>query len=196
LATPPVIRKNKVYQRFNLKKDLGVDLSDHADLAQLVGEEMLKRIRERADSGMGVDFEKSKGGTEVDLKSPYSDEYAKSPEFRAFGKSKRQVNMKLTGDMLGLMDILEVDGNNLVIGWEGDEAPKAFNHLTGDTVPRRPFFGISKDDLKSIRADLSSELRDLIRLEQESGREEYSDEVSKKIDAIKASSNDILEEDN
>lgn len=195
MATPPVIRKSKVYQRFNLEKDFGLDFTDNKDLAQLVGETLLQKIRDRTESGEGVDFEKSKGGTKVELKSPYSDEYAKSPEFRAFGKNKSKVNMRLTGDMLGLMDILELDGNNLVIGWEGDdEAPKVFNHLTGDTVPRRPFFGVSNSELREIRAELSAELRDLIKIQEEEGKSAFRDAVSQKIDAIRSSDDDILEE--
>jgi len=86
------------------------------------------------------------------FKSPYSDSYANSNDFKAHGKSKNNVNMTLTGDMLDSLDIISISGNNAVIGWEDDtENKKAYNHNTGDTVPKRTFLGLQAKEVSELK---------------------------------------------
>lgn len=172
------IKKNNVEQTINLKEKFGVDFSGKENLKQLVGQAIIDHIVERTESGMGVSLKENGKGRSVKLKSPYSKEYAKSLEFKAAGKSKSKVNMKLTGDMLGLLDIKRIEGNKLTIGWNDDEQnPKAFNHVTGDTVPKRPFFGVSNSELKGIKKTLGSDLKDAIKIKQEEGTEAFNKKV-------------------
>jgi len=138
----PTITLSKIEQEFDLKELFGVDLSEDESLKQAIGQVMIDQMLSRIDDGRGI------GG--VRLKSPYSKLYSESLEFKAAGKSKNKVNMKLTGDMLASIDIVSTDGNKIVIGIGEDEVEKAFNHQTGDTVVKRPFFGFTKDEVSSI----------------------------------------------
>ena len=140
----------------------GVSLRGRDELKQAIGQEIIDRIIRRTESGKAI-------GGKKDLKKPYSESYAESLDFKAFGKSKNKVNMKLTGDMLGSMDVTEIKGNKITIGFEGDEEnAKAFNHNFGDTVPKRPFFGLNKNELTDIKRTFKSELKEALK-EQRSG---------------------------
>lgn len=155
----PVVKKNRVEQKIELKELFrGVDLSNR-DLKEFIGEAIIDYMRERTLSGQGVRFSESGRGTSVTFKN-YSKAYTESDDFKAFGKSKNEVNLKLTGDMLGLMDIVDVGKDSITIGWnDDDQNPKAFNHITGDTVPSRPFFGVSKNELSEIAKTLRLPVR-------------------------------------
>ena len=104
---------------------------------------------QRVENGMGLGRQR--------LKSPYSKEYQDSLEFKAAGKSKGHVNMRLSGDMMAAVDLLEVDGARITYGIEDSEqAAKAYGHQTGfkghptleGTGNKREFFGITTDELK------------------------------------------------
>lgn len=91
----------------------------------------------------------------------YSPNYIKSAPFKAFDKSKGEVNLELSGDMLGLMDIVGESRNSVTIGWgDEDQIPKAFNHITGDTVKKRDFFGLTKEDLDSLKSEFLPKVKD------------------------------------
>ena len=82
----------------------------------------------------------------------YSKEYKKSVDFRAFGKSSSDKDMKLTGDMLGTLDVKRIEGDNIVIGWQDStNNAKAYNHNTGDTVPKREFLGMRESELSKLK---------------------------------------------
>jgi hypothetical protein len=135
LMADPVIKKSGVYQKFNLKEMFGVDVSRSPELKKAIGQAIIEHIVKRTEDGMGRDGKA--------LKSPYSDSYSESLPFKAAGKSKRNVNMTLNGDMMGLLDIIDESANTITIGWEDEtEILKAYNHNVGDTLPRRPFFGL------------------------------------------------------
>ena len=133
-------------QTINLKEVFGRDVSDRPALKQAFAQAVIDHIVERSESGKAV--------TGRNLKKPYSDEYAETLEFLAAGKSKGAVNMKLTGDMLRSIDLIDEDAQTITIGIDDpNEAPKAFNHQTGDTVPKRPFFGINQRELNDIAGE-------------------------------------------
>lgn len=103
---------------------------------------------ERVDSGKGLNG--------VKLKSPYSKAYSDSLNFKAAGKSSTEVNMKLSGDMMSSIDLLSEDGATIEIGIDNEtQAIKAYGNQTGfeghPTIkgPKRPFFGVSVDELKT-----------------------------------------------
>jgi len=161
---PPTVTLSQIEQTVDLKELTGVDLSEARPIKEAIAQAIIDRIQSRTEAGEGVRFSSNGSATPVKLKSPYSKEYVDSIEFRAAGKKKGQVNMTLTGDMLASMDVLSTSGNAIKIGITDDaQIPKAFNHLVGDTVPKRPWFGISKAEMAEI---LNQFKPDLERIKQ------------------------------
>ena len=157
----PVFKKSGVYQDFNLRELFGV--VPDAETRAAFGQAVIDYIKERASKGVGY------GGTPFKA-SKYSDEYASSLEFQAHGKDKNDVNMELTGDMLGFMDIVKQTTQTVRIGWADEkENLKAFNHNTGDTVPKRNFFGLSKKELKEVAAPFMEKLPERVRESRANG---------------------------
>lgn len=145
------LSENEVSQTIDFKEAFGVDLSKNEALKQRIGQAIIDRIIERNEQNKSVE-----GGN---LKTPYSKSYAKSKKFELYGKSRGDVNMKLTGDMLSSVDISETRGNQVKIELDQGQAPKGYNHHTGDTVPRRPWFGVNKKELNEIKREFKNELR-------------------------------------
>lgn len=139
----------------------GISLNDDTTLRLALGQAVIDKIVERTKSGELLSGSSSRG---------YSKEYMESEEFKAAGKSKK-VNMTLTGDMLGLMDILDEGSNTITIGWnDSDENLKASNHLSGDTVPKRDFFGLTSSDVSEIKSKFQSDIDEVLS-KRGSGRE-------------------------
>lgn len=153
----PKVSKAKIEQVIDLS-EFGLDLSNERGLKESLGQAIIDQIVSRTEAGNGMRFSGGQGRP-VKLKSPYSKQYVKSLPFKAAGKKKNDVNMKLTGDMLASIDVVSTEGNKIVIGIEGEtEILKAFNHITGDTVPERPFFGVNKSEMRDIVDGMSSAL--------------------------------------
>lgn len=164
----PKVTLEEVSQEIDLNKLVGSDISEDEQLVLKIGQKIIDYMEERVDDGLGY------GRTK--LKSPYSDAYANSLNFKAAGKSKTDVNMKLSGDMMASIDIIEVNGSKVTIGIDDpDQVPKAFNHQTGDTVPRRPFFGVTNEELKQY---VLSEFKDEIKAKRTTSAEEQSRLIS------------------
>jgi hypothetical protein len=173
---PPKVSKNKVEQTIDLEEVFGVSFKGSRELREYIGQIILDKIRERTLAGKGIKFEGDVEGSKVKLKSPYSKAYQDSIEFKAFGKSKSEVNMTLTGDMLGLMDITKQEGNKITIGWnDEDQIPKAYNHIVGDTVPSRPFFGISISEMKGIVRETKGEIKEALQIKKEDGKSAFTE---------------------
>jgi hypothetical protein len=123
--------------------DLENDFDEATALA--IGQEFIDIIKERTDNN------KSVHGTNL---KAYDEDYVKSEEFRAFNKSKSDVNMELTGEMLASMDVLETDGRTVTIGFTTDEDnAKAHGHMTGfngKSDAKREFFGINNSEKDSV----------------------------------------------
>lgn len=150
----PKLTKNEVSQTINFKNDFGVDLSERPDLALAIGQAVLDRIEERTvEKNRGVDGRRLK---------KYSKDYIDSDEFKDFNKNPNEVDMTLTGRMMDDMDILDLKGNNLKIGFlSSQENAKAYNHNVGDTVPKRPFFGVNKSDIKEIKREFKDNIDEI-----------------------------------
>jgi hypothetical protein len=180
----PKFKKNKVSQTINLKDTFGIDFRGKDSLKQAVGQAIIDRIVTRTESGKGMSFSGQKGRP-VKLKSPYSKSYANSEDFKAFGKSKSKVNMSLTGDMLASMDITGIDGNSITISFEGEtENAKAFNHSTGDTVPKRPFFGVNNSELKKIKSEFAPDIKEALKTQKNEGKKAFDNAVLALINKI------------
>ena len=141
------ISQDEVSAEIDLTELFGVKVND-ADTRRLIAEDLIQKMIDRNDNNLGVNIS---SGKEVKLKSPYSKEYSESLTFKAHDKSRGDVNMKLTGSMRASIDLISDSSKKLKIGIDNEDTPKAFNHQTGDTVTKRPFFGVTKDDLNEIR---------------------------------------------
>ena len=143
---------DEVSQTINLSKEAGIDLSNDPSLINSIGQDIIDYMVQRTEAGKAI-------GGNKDLKKPYSIAYIKSAEFKAFGKKPNEVNMTLTGDMLGAIDLTNTDSDKLKIEIVEDlQVKKSFNHNTGDTVPKRDFFGITASELDDILAKHSDEI--------------------------------------
>lgn len=146
------VEQDIVAQEFDLVEITGKDLDEST--IKKIGQSIVDYTRKRAADNKGI------GGKA--LRSPYSKEYSKSEEFKHAGKSASDVNMKLHGDMLSSIDVLDVYDGNLIVGIEGDQAPKAHGHMTGKMgqVPKmkRQFFGLTRSELDSILSKHKSDI--------------------------------------
>jgi hypothetical protein len=181
----PKITKSNIEQEIDLKEIFGVDFRNKRSLKEALAQAIIDKMVSRTESGKGISFGKDGRGRKVKLKSPYSKEYSKSDDFKAFGKSRSNVNLKLTGDMLGSIDVKSVSGNKVRVGiTDEEEILKAFNHSTGDTVPKRPFFGVSKSELLQIKREFGSDIREIIKERERSGSRAFEAAVTNLLDRI------------
>lgn len=157
----PKLTESEVSQEFDLKEIFDVDFDLPNDLVQNFGQDLIDRIIERTEGGKAIHGR--------NLKRPYSKSYRDSDEYKDFGKTGK-VNMTLTGSMLDDIDIIDDEGDTIKIGFNEDlQNKKAFNHNVGDTVPKRPFFGINKKELKKIAASYKEEIDELRQEVEETG---------------------------
>lgn len=112
-----------------------------------VVDEIVRRTQEDNVDKTGKSFRK------------YSKSYIKSQNFQIAGKDAGSVDLTLSGDMLGTMQVLGVSGHSVTIGWNIEvEDEKAGFHVNGTgKMPKRDFFGMPKGDQYDI---LKSVLRD------------------------------------
>lgn len=88
-------------------------------------------------------------------KSVKGNKFRKLSKAYAEAKGSTKANLTLDGDMLDELDIVSIKGNKVKISWEDDlQIKKAFNHDTGDTLPKREFLGLTEAELKKIVKDL------------------------------------------
>lgn len=158
--------RNEEGNKYELEVDLGeifgVDLSGRPALKEAIAQEFIDRIVERTESGIDRNNQSFKS---------YSNEYVESDEFQAYGKKRGQVNLTLTGNMLGLLDVKDISGNKIVIGWnETDEAEKAHGHISGNVGKKRDFLGLPVEEVESIKREFIDEVRST-PLDEEAFRE-------------------------
>jgi hypothetical protein len=133
-----------MFLEVDVKDDLGImfDISDETKLQ--IGDAIVNQIRQRTQAG------KPLGSARKFVK--YSDAYAAKK-----GVGVNDVDLTLTEDMLEAMFVEDIVGDNIVIGFaDSDVIPRAFNHHTGDTLPKRPFFGIQKNELSRIKSEFKT----------------------------------------
>jgi hypothetical protein len=158
----PKVSLKKIEQEIDLAEFLpDVDFSSERSLKEAIGQAIIDHIASRTEDGEGMSFGAGGQGRPVSLKSPYSKTYADSLEFKAAGKKRTKVNMHLTGDMLASMDLDPGADSKIKVFIAEDEVPKAYNHITGDTVPKRPWFGVNKSEVKDIVAKFKDQTGDV-----------------------------------
>lgn len=168
----PKITLERIEQEIDLEKLFGVDLSDNEAIKSAVGQVLIDRMLARVEGGVGYGGQK--------LKSPYSKAYSESLEFKAAGKSRTKVNMTLTGDMLASVNV-KSDGSKVVLYVDESEVPKAYNHLTGDTVPKRNWFGFTRDELKSLRKEFAPQIRRAKELDDSGGSDRLMNDLAQEL---------------
>ena len=154
------VRKGLVYQEIDLREVFGVDVSKHSALKEKFAQACIDAITTRCKKGL--DFRGSR------LPS-YSDSYAESDVFQAYGKSKNNPNETLRGDMLASLDVLNNFGNKIQIGWNDEEnAEKARGHITGyeghptiKGAPKREFFGLTQAQLEGLAIRFEDEIKQI-----------------------------------
>jgi hypothetical protein len=114
------------------------------------GQEIVRKIRERtSEQGIDVNGRPFK---------KYSEAYIESDIFQ-INKDTEKPNLKLTGDMMAsIQSNAKITGRVVTIEISDSlNVLKAFNHITGDTVAKRDFFGLkdnqAADILKKIVLD-------------------------------------------
>lgn len=143
----------------SLEEIFGEEVPESVPLREAIGQAALDRIRERSSKGRSWDGKGFKG---------YSKSYKQSPEFQAFGKTGT-VNLKLRGDMLSLMDVVDVSKSKIVLGWfDSEESEKAHGHITGNVGVKRDFFNLNKKEIKELKDIFKDEVK---RLKDEQSRE-------------------------
>lgn len=114
---------------------------------QALAIEIIDHIRKRTDKGV------DKNGSKF---PKYSKSYTESLDFKIAGKSKSKVDLQLSGDMLGALDLLNHQPGKIVIGFErgSDENARADGNIRGtygknkaDSSKARDFLGLSKTEL-------------------------------------------------
>jgi hypothetical protein len=113
---------------------------------EAIAQDIIDYIVDRSKSGLDKNNRKFK---------KYSKEYIKSIDFKVAGKSRSNIDLTLTGDMLDSLQILNVKKNGVVIGYEkGDPINgKVEGNILGtygqktSTGKARDFLGITKKDL-------------------------------------------------
>lgn len=142
------------------KAKLSVDLDElfetkfpnDSKLRQAIGQAIIDKIRDRTADNIGADGKRFKN---------YSKDYAESIEFKAYGKKKDDPNLQQTGDMLGLMDIIEEARSKIVIGWtDPEEAGKAHGHVTGNIGVSRDFLGLTQKEITELRREWSGQIKE------------------------------------
>lgn len=171
-----VLSGNNPELRINLKEMFGISMKGKPALREALGQALMDQMIERTQGGKDREGKSFKR---------YSKQYRNSDEYKASGKSGR-VNMTLTGDMLGLLDIKDQSDNTITLGWDdSDEAAKAHGHITGDPngpKVRRDFFGLNDSDISRVRKEFKDEI-ETIQNTRGSNREEA---VLAFIQALKA----------
>ena len=91
-------------------------------------------------------------------RTTYSQDYQDSVEFAVFNKTNR-ANLRLTGEMIDNIGVINNSEDRLTIGYSTElNSAKAFNHHTGDTVPRRAFMFLTPTELREVREQFSARL--------------------------------------
>lgn len=140
LAGSKKITLAEMSQEINLKRYVGRDVTD--DEKRMFLDLAVEYINNRTLDGKEVGNSKNFAA--------YTQEYADLK-----GVTRSNVDLFQDGDMLGALDGETLNGNKVRLEVEGStQIKKGFNHHTGDTVPERPWFGLTRSEVKSIASNL------------------------------------------
>ena len=146
---------------------------------QLIAEDILEFIRNRTERGL------DKNNNSF---ARYSDSYVESIDFKIAGKSKNQVDLELSGDMMSALDIIDIrTAGFITIGYqrseENDKAAWQRNNLR-PSFPKRDFLGITDKDLNKIISRYTYLLDEQVR-EESKKRSRIQEEASRILSRIR-----------
>ena len=127
------ISLDELSQEIDLTRYVDGEVTDEAKEAFAIA--AIERINQRTLDGNNIHGRKFK---------KYSKDYAAKK-----GVSRDSVDMFLDGDMLNSLDY-ELTDNGVKIKIGESEVKKAYNHQTGDTLPKRQFFGLIGEEVRAI----------------------------------------------
>lgn len=134
----------------NLTELFGQRVPDSRAFKEGVAQAVIDMIRQRTSENIDRNNKTFKS---------YSKAYAKTLEFQAAGKTRGNPNLKLTGDMLGFMDLIDDSRDTITIGWnDREEQLKAHGHITGNKNGpgvQRDFFGLPSKSYDNIATQFS-----------------------------------------
>jgi len=134
------------------------EISQTIDLSEFLGRRPTATEKQRfADLAIEKINQRTLDGQDLDGNSfaRYSEEYAAKK-----GVSVDSVDLFLEGDMLdsiGRRKSKERTSTVFLQMKKGLQTKKAFNHDTGDTLPKREFFGLTRDEASSIAESIKEE---------------------------------------
>jgi hypothetical protein len=122
-----------------VKIPLPTPIADPDTRAEL-GDLIVERIFERTDKGKDKDGRKFAG---------YSKDYIESLDFKNAGKSKGNINLQLSGDMLAGLKVLASTRNWIQVGFErgSEDNAKADGNIRGTYGQKSPIPGKARDFL-------------------------------------------------
>ena len=130
----------------NLTELFGSRVPDSVAFREGVGQAVIDAIRKRTKENIDRVGSRFKN---------YSKSYSKTTDFKVHGKSISNPNMRLTGDMLEFMNVIDSSRNTIVIGWgDREEQLKAHGHITGASPGprvRRDFFGLPTEAYNKLK---------------------------------------------
>ena len=139
--------EHEMFLEVDLRTDLNINFEVPDSTKHIIADAIVAQIKDRTQSGKPL-------GTASKFKH-YSPNYAAKK-----GVGINDVDLTLSEDMLNAVSVEDIVGSNLIIGFDDpDVIPRAFNHQTGDTLPKRPFFGIQKNELRNIKREIKDVLR-------------------------------------
>jgi hypothetical protein len=166
MATP------KLKLKINFPEMFGVPVKD-ASLRQAIGGAVIETIVNRTQDGISL------GGRPF---KKYSKNYVNSLAFKVHGKSEGNVDLTLSGDMLSAIEVLEESDNGLLIGFDNTlDNDKAYNHNVGDTLPKREFFGLQKQELEYITNEFAELVSDTNDMKEAKTKDEFTDIATRTI---------------
>lgn len=141
-------------QKFTIKVSKKYEEAERLAIGLDVIDQIVKRTQSGKDK-KGKDFKQHKD------KGAYSESYRKSLDFKLAGKSNNKVNLTLSGEMLGALEVLETKEGEIVIGIPENDSfnnAKAEGHITGNyggkqTAYKRDFLGVSRKELSEITGE-------------------------------------------
>ena len=86
-----------------------------------VGELIIDHIRRQTNRGRNPETNESFGS--------YSDGYTESKKFKSAGKSKNKVNLRLSGEMMQNLQIVNNEGNGVTLGFLDERRVRKTNTL-------------------------------------------------------------------
>ncbi|HEY9705675.1 MAG TPA: hypothetical protein V6C58_24765 [Allocoleopsis sp.] len=149
MAKPKLtLKESEVSQTIDLATLLGEGAAKNDTVRETFFQLAFDRLMERLSQGRGLDNK---------VLPKYSKAYKNSLAYAAFDKDGT-VNMQLTGDMVNAIKIIDKTKSSIKVGINDENAPKAYNHQVGDTLPKREWFGWTDKELKSIANEIRPEI--------------------------------------